>query len=331
MVEEWGEGNFYDFGRNVVDRSRSKSAIWNGDSHSNYTGLQYSIVSGIRSGLIGFSQWGSDTGGYIRDLDDPHQDLWSRWMWFSAFSPVYEIMIGTNHTPWYPTTTNPYTPELTAVLKETTDLHYDLFPYIKSYTYLAHKTGIPVIRAAFLEMTSDSRAYSLTGEYFFGSEMFIAPIANPDGRRSVYFPKGTKYLEYFNKTSVYAGGTTAEVEMDVHYVPAYVRAGAIVPRGQIYQGNDKWTDEWKPTLTIELYPSADVPSSTFSYYNGDENAEVNILMTVDSNSGDVVVKYGALGVSGYLAMYTKTGVEHAPLHATGGSGKFSNVQSLFDS
>lgn len=81
MVEKWGEGNFYDFTRNAVDRSRSKTAIWNGDSHSNWTGLSWSIASGIRSGLIGFSQWGSDTGGYIRDLDDPHQELWSRWMW----------------------------------------------------------------------------------------------------------------------------------------------------------------------------------------------------------------------------------------------------------
>jgi alpha-glucosidase (family GH31 glycosyl hydrolase) len=87
MVENWGEGNFYDFARNAVDRSRSKTAIWNGDSHSNWTGLSYSIASGIRSGLIGFSQWGSDTGGYIRDLNDPKQDLWSRWMWcVSPFS-----------------------------------------------------------------------------------------------------------------------------------------------------------------------------------------------------------------------------------------------------
>ena len=68
MAEKWGEGNFYNFARSVVDRSRSKTAVWNGDAHSNFSGLAYSVTSGIRAGLIGFSQWGSDTGGYIRNL-----------------------------------------------------------------------------------------------------------------------------------------------------------------------------------------------------------------------------------------------------------------------
>lgn len=65
MVERWGEGNFYDFGRNVVDRSRSVANIWNGDAHANFTGLAYSVTSGIRAGLMGFSTWGSDTGEYM--------------------------------------------------------------------------------------------------------------------------------------------------------------------------------------------------------------------------------------------------------------------------
>ena len=34
MVEKWGEGNFYNFARSAVDRSRAKTAVWNGDSVS---------------------------------------------------------------------------------------------------------------------------------------------------------------------------------------------------------------------------------------------------------------------------------------------------------
>jgi Glycosyl hydrolases family 31 len=102
MLQKWGKSGFYNFARSAVDRSRARTAIWNGDSHSNWTGLQYSISSGIRAGLIGFSQWGSDTGGYIRSAapiaDQPSEELWARWMQFSAFSPVYELMLGTNHT-----------------------------------------------------------------------------------------------------------------------------------------------------------------------------------------------------------------------------------------
>lgn len=128
MIEKWGKGAFYNFARSAVDRSRSTTAVWNGDSWANFTGLAYTVASGIRSGLIGFSQWGSDTGGYIRLPDQPSEEVWARWMWFSAFSPVYEIMIGTNHTPWYP----PYSNDLVKVLKQTTDVHHELMPTIKS-------------------------------------------------------------------------------------------------------------------------------------------------------------------------------------------------------
>src|ERR1700761_2182777 len=106
MASKWGKNGFYNFARSAVDRSRALTNIWNGDSHANFTGLRYSIASGIRAGLLGFSTWSSDTGGYVRSpnlvADQPTPEVWARWMHFSAYSPVYEIMIGTNHTPWYP-------------------------------------------------------------------------------------------------------------------------------------------------------------------------------------------------------------------------------------
>ena len=327
MEARWGD-DFYNFARSAVDRSRSKTAVWNGDSHSNFSGLSYSVTSGIRAGLVGYSQWAVDCGGYIRNLNDPAQELWARWMWFSTFTPVYEIMIGTNHTPYYP----PYTQELVDVLKSTANLHHDLQPYIRSYTYQAHLIGVPVLRAAFLETPEDNATYSMTEEYFFGSEFFIAPIVNAGGRRSVYFPgsEGTKYLEYFNKTSVHQGGSTCDVDLSVHYVPAYVRAGAIVPRGDIFQGNNKWTKDWKPELTVELYPSADVAYSSFDYYNGDTKNVVPITMSIDALSGRVVVEYGAVGVNGTLTVYARDGTRNAILHAAGGSASFASIVSLFD-
>jgi hypothetical protein len=65
-------------------------------------------------------------------------------------------------------------------------------------------------------------------------------------------PRERHNLEHFEKMFVYGGGMTAEVELDVHYVPAYVRPGVIVPRGHIYQGNGRWKANWVPTLTSAL-------------------------------------------------------------------------------
>lgn len=93
MVGSWGKSGFYNFARSAVDRSRAKTHVWNGDSHANFTGLAYSVSSGIRSGIISFGIWGSDTGGYTRaGALTPSPEVWARWMWFSAFSPVYELM-----------------------------------------------------------------------------------------------------------------------------------------------------------------------------------------------------------------------------------------------
>jgi alpha-D-xyloside xylohydrolase len=75
MISKWGVSNFYTFAKNVVDRSRSRTYVRNGDSHSNFTGLAYTVASGIRTGLLGFSQWTSDTGGYIRGANDPTEEL----------------------------------------------------------------------------------------------------------------------------------------------------------------------------------------------------------------------------------------------------------------
>lgn len=249
-------------------------------------------------------------------------------MWFSTFSPMYEIPIGTNHTPWYPTATNPYTPELVQVLKESTDLHYDLMPFIKSYTYQAHQTGLPVMRAAFIEAPLDARTYTMGEEYFFGEEFFVAPIIAPGGKRSVYFPMGAKYLEYFNKTTVHEGGSTTQVDVDVHAIPAYVRAGSIVPKGQIFRGNDRWTENWEPYLDIELFPSRDIPCSGFTYYNGDADEEALIEMTVDGHG--VVVKYGNLGVKGHFTLFAKGGKMVKELQGNGGVVRFDGVVSLFD-
>ncbi|EME79180.1 glycoside hydrolase family 31 protein [Pseudocercospora fijiensis CIRAD86] len=330
MPEKWGENVFYNFARSVVDRSRSTTAVWNGDSWANFTGLSYSVASGIRSGLIGFSQWGSDTGGYIRKSADPNEavpseEVWARWMWFSAFSPVYEIMIGTNHTPWYP----PYTNDLVQVLKQTTDVHHELLPTIKSYTYQAHKTGLPVMRAAFLEAQNDPKAFEINDAYFFGEDLYTAPIVTAGGERSIYFPNtGRKYLEYFEKKELYEAGTTTSVSIDTNTTPAYILEGGIIVKGDILQGNNKWTEDWKPSLTIEIYPSPKVRTKQSSYYTGSK--EVLIKAHTDARARHVKVEYGALEVAGTIVLFTKDGNRTVELCAEGGTASFEDVTSLFD-
>ncbi|KAF2442519.1 glycoside hydrolase family 31 protein [Karstenula rhodostoma CBS 690.94] len=334
MVGTWGKGRFYNFARSAVDRSRAKTHVWNGDSHANFTGLAYSVASGIRSGLISFGIWGSDTGGYTREgALTPSPEVWARWMWFSAFSPVYELMLGTNHTPWYPPYDNTST---LAVMKQTANLHADLLPYIQSYTNDVSKTGLPIIRALFLEAEKDEKTWDVNDSYFFGSEFLVAPIVRAGGSRSVYFPVGpsNSYLEYFNKTQVYTAGTIANITSPLTSMPVFVKQGAIIPRGDVYQGNAKWIQGWAPDLRLELYPSFDVPESRFTYYGG--GAETEIVLRTNKADRSATVDTGGLEFNGwgvkivwFLKGAEKGRIMDMKVHGDGGSLKVSNIETLF--
>jgi alpha-glucosidase (family GH31 glycosyl hydrolase) len=334
MVGTWGKGGFYNFARSAVDRSRAKTHIWNGDSHANFTGLAYSVASGIRSGLISFGIWGSDTGGYTREGSlTPSPEVWARWMWFSAFSPVYELMLGTNHTPWYPPYDNTST---LAIMKQTANLHADLLPYIRSYSYHTSKTGLPIIRALFLEAEEDENTWDVNDSYFFGSEFFVAPVVSAGGSRSVYFPTGPSksYLEYFNKTQVYSAGTNITINSPLTSIPVFVKQGAIIPRGDIYQGNAKWIDGWTPELKLELYPSFDVPESKFVYFGG--GSETTIVLRTNKADRSAVVDTGGLEFNGWgvkIIWYLK-GAEEGKImdmktESVGGLLEVNNIDTLF--
>ena len=335
MSAVWGDGNFYSFSRSAFDRARSKTAIWNGDSTADFTGLRYSVASGIKAGLLGFSQWGSDTGGFRRSNSTPTEEVFARWMHFSALSPMYEIMVGTNHTPWYD-----YSPQLVSILKKTADLHTRLVPYIRSYTYQATQTGLPVMRALFLEYPNDTAVYDTSDAYAFGKELLVAPIVSEGGSRSVYFPTGgSRFLEYFNKAQVFLPGQTQNITaLPLDTIPVYVREGAIVVTGDVYQGNAKWlSTKWTPRLNIELFHSFDVPKSTFVYYRGKEAnmspGPATITMTTERAGRSLTIQYDDLGVEGTLSIYHKSATNNATLLQTvnlpsGGRGQILNIGGL---
>ena len=238
-------------------------------------------------------------------------------------------MVGTNHTPWYP----PYTQKTIDILKETANLHADLTPFIKSYAYQAHKTGVPIIRALFLEAIEDGKTWEVPDQYFFGEEFLVAPIVNAGGARSVYFPTGPskKYIEYFNKASVYTAGTTANVSVGLDSIPVFVKQGAIIPRGDIFQGNARWINDWQPFLSIELFPSWEVGESYFEYYNGEgaKGKSVKIKMSVNQLNGLLKVEYEDLGVEAEVVWHLKGGEKRVNLNRGGGFTELRDAELLF--
>lgn len=341
QAERWGSpsadnnrpAGFYNFARNANDRSRKYTGVWGGDPASDEDGLLQSIRNGIRSGLLGFPIWGSDCGGYTRRVGEkqPTEVLWARWMWFSAFSPVYELMLYEGSIPW-----TDYSDDLVAVLRETAQLHHELIPFIQSYMHRATVDGLPLIRALFLEASqADDSVWDADESYFFGEEFLVAPIVRNSGSKGVYFPKGHKYLEYLDKQDVYDGGSSQTFTLGIDSVPVFVREGSIIPRGDIYQNNKKWEeddddDEWSPWLNIETYPSYSVESRTFQYFDEASGRPVKITMETDISDKTICVSYGRISTPGKLVVYIKGGPKEFGLSRRGGKQCLQDVETLFD-
>ena len=285
-------GDFFNFTRNVNDTARKYTAVWNGDTRSTFAGLEVSLKNGLRSGAINFPMWGSDAGGYIRV---PEKELFARWLEFSAFTPMMEILIGPKRTIW-----DDYDEELVRIARTYVVLHHDLIPYTRSYLFGATRNGMPVMRPLIFAYPNETKFSDTWDEYLCGENLLVAPVTKAGAtNRSVELPAG-KWLDYNERKTVYEGGKSTTVAASLGAIPVFVREGAIVPRGDIVKLNNNWDANWKAKLRIEVFP-AEKTASEFEYFTGTTEQKIR----VEPSSDGVRIEFGDLGEDGALEMYCR--------------------------
>ncbi len=282
--------DYFTFTRNVNDAGRKYTAVWNGDTRSTFGGLEVSVKNALRCGAINFPMWGSDTGGYIRV---PEKELFARWLEFSAYSPMMEILIGPKRTIW-----DDYDNELVDITKTYVSAHHDLIPYTRSFLFEATQSGMPVMRSLIFAYPDDTSLSDTWNEYLYGDSILVAPVTTAKAEsREVYLPAG-RWLNYNDRKTVYDGGKAVTVAAPLGTLPLFVREGAIIPRGDIVKLNNNWDANWSPKLRIEIFPAAK-GTSEFNYFNGSKVEKITA-----SQDGDAVsVDFGDLGAVGSVEVY----------------------------
>ena len=282
--------DYFTFTRNVNDAGRKYTAVWNGDTRSTFGGLEVSVKNALRCGAINFPMWGSDTGGYIRV---PEKELFARWLEFSAYSPMMEILIGPKRTIW-----DDYDNELVDITKTYVSAHHDLIPYTRSFLFEATQSGMPVMRSLILAYPDDASLSDTWNEYLYGDSILVAPVTTAKAEsREVYLPGG-RWLNYNDRKTVYDGRKAVTVAAPLGTLPLFVRDGAIIPRGDIVKLNNNWDANWSPKLRIEIYPSGKKPSE-FNYFTGSKVEKIRA-----SRNGDTLtIDFGDLGAAGSLEVY----------------------------
>ncbi len=261
------------FARNAFDKSRRYCGVWNGDTEDGWDGLQISVKNVVRCANINFPLWGSDTGGYG---PSPTKELFARWLGFSAYTPMMEILQGPGRTIWNDYDETGY--DLVYVAKAHCRTHHDLIPYVRSHFYEATRTGLGVVRPLHVVFPDDANILDIWDEYMYGNALLVAPVIQQGAAgRSVYLPVTTgpdnqPWLNYNDKLTVYTPGQTVTVEANTSTVPVMLRAGQIMIRGDILQANQQgsdWTGQaWAPGLTVEAFIGPDDVNTFFDYYVG---------------------------------------------------------------
>lgn len=200
--------DFILFARGAAPGTQVDAGQMAGDHASDFRGLDESLTGGLSLSTSGFSNWGSDVGGYLGKADE---EVYLRWIEFGAFSPLMRFHGTEPREPWY------YSDAAIGVYKKYAWLRENLLPYIYGSAQDVHATGLPLMRPL-VSVASD--------EYMFGDELLVAPVHSPGEHRTISLPPGD-WTDFWTGGPVKVGTTDTAVPLD--QIPVFIRAGAVVP------------------------------------------------------------------------------------------------------
>jgi alpha-glucosidase len=247
----------WNFSRSGYSGMQRYSHNWAGDAPSTFDALQTAIQMSISMGLSGQNQFGHDTGGF---LGSPDGELFTRWLEFSCFTPLFRNHSTDTSAPREPWSFGePYT----SLIRQIIYRRYQFLPYTYSLFEEASRTGRPVLAPTFFYAPGDTNTFNQDSVYLFGPNLLVAPVfVEGSSNRSVYLPYGSDWINFWTDQR-YAGGQTVVVSSPLGQTPLFARAGTILVRGagMSYVGASA-----DPTLSLDIYPEG---TSSFTLYEDD--------------------------------------------------------------
>jgi hypothetical protein len=229
-----------------------------GDTTSTWSTLAFEVgYTPAESAATGLSAVSHDIGGFNNDGTQAKgaepgstkdaDDLYARWVQLGTFQPIDRLH--GNHSdrlPWQYGTAAKTSAEKFMNLRE------NLVPYTYTLAEQANRTGIPVVRATYLEYPDQADAYAAAGkEYFYGPDVLVAPVTTPGTgtvNTSVWFPPG-QWTDYFTGKT-YTGPSTQAVATTLDTMPVFLKAGGIMATRTDNVTNDVQNPLNKVTLDV---------------------------------------------------------------------------------
>ena len=172
-------------------------------------------------------------------LNDPttayFRELVVRWFQFAAFCPLFRLhgvrepgpLVGSGQTG-APNEVWSFGDEAYGLIRKQLAVRERIRPYVMDQMATASATGLPPMRALFLEFPEEAQAWEVSDQYMFGPDVLVAPVTALGAReRDVYLPVGASWLDaWTGKTVEKNGWVTAAAPLE--RIPVYLRAGGSV-------------------------------------------------------------------------------------------------------
>lgn len=202
---------------------------FSGDTITSWESLQFQPYFTATASNVGYTWWSHDIGGHMRGKKD--KELYIRWVQFGVFSPINRLhSTGGKYNgkePWR------FGYEAQKIVTDYLQLRHRLIPYIYSMSVRTHEEGLPLLTPMYYHHPWEEGAYQVKNQYYFGTELIVAPITTPiigmlqRGHVKVWFPEG-EWIDFFTGM-VYKGGRHIDVYRPLHQLPVFAKAGAIIP------------------------------------------------------------------------------------------------------
>ena len=237
---------------------------FSGDTYISWDSLRFQPYFTATATNIGYTWWSHDIGGHFHGVRDDELSL--RWIQFGVFSPILRLHSSKNpftgKEPWN------YPDHIAVSMKKYLRLRHALIPYIYTMNWRTHKNEQPLIVPVYYEYPLEEAAYEVPNQYFFGSELMVAPVTEkmiPQLQRApvdVWLPEGL-WFDFFTGRK-YTGGKHLRVYCDLETIPVFAKAGAIVPMAHVKPHDNSIANP--DTLIVYVFPGA---TNEFTLYEDD--------------------------------------------------------------
>ena len=202
---------------------------FSGDTTVSWASLNFQPEFTATASNIGYGWWSHDIGGHQGGIRD--DDLTSRWVQLGVLSPI--MRLHSTKTRWV--CKEPW--KLPAgprdIVTNFMRLRHRLIPYLHTMNARAAEDGSPLVQPMYWEYPDREEAYQVPTQYYFGTEMIVAPITSPQnqatktGKTKAWLPPG-RHVDFFTGV-VYDGNRFMWLNRTLDKIPVLLRQGAIVP------------------------------------------------------------------------------------------------------